>query len=84
MAITLSQTPSGDTALAFAPEELDALRGAINDLYGAIRRPWVSTGDIAFADEPFVFDDKSLPLRMVSTTPKGAEMLKALAAKVGG
>lgn len=82
MAISLSQTPTGDAALAFAPEELDRVRGAIADLYGAIRAPWISKGDLGFGDESFVLDDKSAVLRLVSLSPKGAEMLKVLAEKL--
>jgi hypothetical protein len=83
MALTLSPTESGDTALAFAPEELDAVRAAITRLYGAIRRPWVTAGDLGFGDESFTFDDKTQDLRLISLTPKGADMLRVLAAELG-
>ncbi len=82
MAFSLSQTESGDTALAFTPAELDTLRGLINEIWGGIRRPWVSAGDLGFGDESFVFDDRTEDLRMISLTPRGADMLRTLAARL--
>lgn len=83
MAIVLSQTPSGAAALAFEPDELDQLRDAITNLYGAIRLNHVTGGDLGFGNESFILEDRSTPLRLISMSPKGAEMLQALAAKVG-
>lgn len=86
MAFSLEDTADGAVALAFDPADLDVLRQLINDLYGGIRRPWVTGGaaaDLGFGTENFTLEDKSEPLRLVSLSPKGAEMLRTLGARLG-
>lgn len=82
MAISLSDIDAGAVALAFDPADLDAIRAEINATHGGIRRPWVTAGDLGFGGETFLFEDQAEPLRLVSMSANGADMLRALAAKL--
>jgi hypothetical protein len=57
MAVTLLSLPEGTSSLEFVPEDIEAVRQAISDLFGdAISKRDTTYSQVAFGGETFLFE----------------------------
>lgn len=83
MAIYLLELDSGGASLEFAADDLPAVRARIIERLGPYQaEPWIDGSFITVDGERLIFtDDWDRPC-LLATTPRGTEMLRALAEPV--
>jgi len=84
MAISILNLSGGGVSLEFSSSDAKAVREAIRQRYGLMRRRWfVMSADVTFGGERFVFQNEWNDPCLISRSATGAEMLERIASDLG-
>lgn len=84
MAISILNLSGGGVSLEFSSNDAKAVREAIRQRYGRMRRRWLTrSADVTFGGERFVFQNDWKDLCLISRSAAGAEMLERIASDLG-
>ena len=80
MAISIMTLTGGDVSLEFDRVDAPAIRKAISQRYGRLRRRWFSVAaEVTFGGERFAFQNEWNDPCLISRSAVGAEMLERIA-----
>jgi len=81
--VRLLPLSGGGASLEFDEADLPAVRAAIAELFGPMRRKWFAlAAEVTFGGESFAFQNEWSDPCLISRSPRGAEMLATLAARL--
>lgn len=79
MAISILTLSDGGVSLEFSSTDAKAVREAIRQRYGRMRRRWfVVSADVTFGGERFIFQNEWNDPCLISRSPAGASMLEQI------
>ncbi|MDO9587979.1 MAG: hypothetical protein Q7J13_08580 [Brevundimonas sp.] len=84
MAISILNLSGGGVSLEFSSADARAVREAIRQRYGRMRRRWfVLSAEVTFGGERFLFQNEWNDPCLISRSAAGGEMLERLASDLG-
>lgn len=84
MAISILNLSGGGVSLEFESRDAAAVRAAIRERYGKMRRRWfVLAAEVTFGGESFAFQNEWSDPCLISRSERGAEMLERIADDLG-
>ncbi|QKS01524.1 hypothetical protein F9288_19280 [Sphingomonas sp. CL5.1] len=85
MAVTLLSLPDGNSSLEFTPDEIEAVRQAISDLFGKVNsEPHATYSQIAFGGEAFIFEQEWDEPCLIALTGAGGRLLAEIERHLSG